>query len=234
MAAKKSVKDAQPQGILGPVFMGLILAFLGASFGVFHLMGRDITVADPTRSSASKEKKEDADAPTGFFARAPEEVVALRGPARGSNYEAIQRQVAAAQGTVTIPATELNAWSRRAFSFSAPDEPGFFTMIPDDPSFWMDPEQFHVTLELEFSLLGNSLESRYVARGPLTAGGAGLKFAADEMYLGRARIPGAFKGVLNAMLMKAFSASEPAQQLAEPLARVSSVELAEGGMRLSF
>lgn len=237
--SRKTAADVQPAGIFGPIVLGLILASCGMFFGVFHLMAKDPSVVDANRRSSSSSSGGEEDAPSmpGFLDRKPVEVVARKGPSGGRNWQTLEKQVAAGRGSVTISAGELNEWARRSFRISSPEEGGgFFTLVPEAPNFWMEPEQLHVNMGLEFTLFGNSLETRYIARGPLRVTAGGLRFSPEELYLGCAKIPtfGGVAGMLDSLLLAIFGSSETAQNVRDSLARVDTVVLSEGSLQLTF
>lgn len=143
--AKKKPKDVQPGGPFGPIFLGVVSAFLGAGLAFFQLANKspeknvfyvEVSAAEYAREDAGDLKLDSEEASAkGPMARRPQTVKYIRGKSSGGrNWKAKREALVTGSGNVDVTVPEVNSWLRSSFKLSSDDAGGFLAIVPSTPS----------------------------------------------------------------------------------------------------
>lgn len=231
MSALKK-KEKEPS-LFGVWFSGLSVAVLGAFCGFLSLASFPAklfsSVADRDAFRESIASRAPIPGDVGFF----------EGPqAQGNSWLQKRTQLLGGEaGTVSLTAGELNAWVRNRFSAGAveKEEDASVLLVPQLPNFQIMDGRLYMNLPVEGRFYGNDGDFSVHAVGRFGAGSS-PDFRLEGFFVNSAAVPttGGIAANVMDVFMKAYTGSEEFADLRKAWARVESVEVAEGEIRLEL
>jgi hypothetical protein len=233
MSAEK-IQNEQSSRV-GVYVAACAMALLGVMLGIFYMMSFPLqafgSMAERARALEERERLNPI----------PGDAFYIEGPTlRTRSWEAKRNRILEGEaGTLEISVGEINAWFATRFRGGTPpkaDEAEGFVITPSTPNVAVT-EDGVLFLSLPAQFTGYSIDAEHVvsAKGAFQSG-APAKFKITNLHIGGAAmpLPGVIGTQVKGALLKAYAQSDEFSALAEAWNRVDSVEISNGGLKLTL
>jgi hypothetical protein len=185
-------------GITGVIILAMVACFLGVNLGIIQLVFKPVETVNVM-------PKEDQ--------MKPQTVYYVPGVDRGSaNWKGLETAFLGEDAiNIAISESDFNTWSRNTFRFTPPaanERQGASTLIPGSPNFRIHDDQLTLGITFRAGGGGNTTDITAQVTGVFQPVGGRPVFLPDEIYLGSARLPPGYRGLIYYALLGLFQQSE--------------------------